>query len=524
MRAFRNLLKLPLRFWKNDRGNVLMIFAFAMIPMLVAVGAAVDYSQAARSRSHLSASADAAALAASRAAQDYLNSFGTGSSQFATASGLAQTAADQVFKANQANDSYTTAPVYKLTMQQAADGTALASVSASGTAKTQFMYLVGIPTVPVSVVSQAQGAGLTYYQIVFVIDNSNSMAIAGDAPTIATMESDWMFNSTNYSTSCAFGCHDPNTTVSGSRSVFCARVTGDSTLAGKKDLSNTKYSTRCSNSSTYCPSVLDPNYYTYGGSYPTALCMQWDDKRAISQLKSYKLKIDYVRQAIDGFMTQMASTQTKAPNQFQVSVWAFGSSTNKIFDTANTATSDATKAAYYTAAQTAADNIDLEVASQWAPAAIYNHGYTRTSDALTTVYKDSVKNLPLGDGTSPSSRKTFFIILTDGAEDLPGSVNSGRQVVANYPAVCTTIKNPLVAGNDKTRPIIFSIEATYPDVTGDAQYNALIVNSGMKTAIPTAMQNCATPGNYISASDGNQIVSAVQRTFSAITASLHLTQ
>jgi Flp pilus assembly protein TadG len=51
-------------FWSNRRGNVLMIFAFAMIPMVFATGMGIDYTRAARLKTKLNAIADAAALAA----------------------------------------------------------------------------------------------------------------------------------------------------------------------------------------------------------------------------------------------------------------------------------------------------------------------------------------------------------------------------------------------------------------------------------------------------------------------------
>lgn len=51
-------------FRDNRRGNVLMIFAFSLIPLVFAVGMGIDYSRAARLRTKLNALADAAALAA----------------------------------------------------------------------------------------------------------------------------------------------------------------------------------------------------------------------------------------------------------------------------------------------------------------------------------------------------------------------------------------------------------------------------------------------------------------------------
>lgn len=46
----------------DDRGNVLMIFAFALIPMIAAAGMVIDYSRAAKAQTKMNAVADAAAL------------------------------------------------------------------------------------------------------------------------------------------------------------------------------------------------------------------------------------------------------------------------------------------------------------------------------------------------------------------------------------------------------------------------------------------------------------------------------
>jgi Flp pilus assembly protein TadG len=51
-------------FLGDERGSVAIIFALALIPLTLAVGAAVDYSLAARIKAKLDAAADAAALAA----------------------------------------------------------------------------------------------------------------------------------------------------------------------------------------------------------------------------------------------------------------------------------------------------------------------------------------------------------------------------------------------------------------------------------------------------------------------------
>ena len=56
-----NLLRLIGRFRNDRRGNIAVIFAIACIPLITAVGCAVDYSMATRMKAKLQASADGAA-------------------------------------------------------------------------------------------------------------------------------------------------------------------------------------------------------------------------------------------------------------------------------------------------------------------------------------------------------------------------------------------------------------------------------------------------------------------------------
>ena len=56
--------KLARRFGANSKGNVAVIFAIACIPMLTAIGCAVDYSLAVRMKSKMQSAADAASVGA----------------------------------------------------------------------------------------------------------------------------------------------------------------------------------------------------------------------------------------------------------------------------------------------------------------------------------------------------------------------------------------------------------------------------------------------------------------------------
>ena len=58
----RNLFSLIGRFRKDRRGNIAVVFAIALLPILSAIGCAVDYSLATRMRAKLQAAADAASV------------------------------------------------------------------------------------------------------------------------------------------------------------------------------------------------------------------------------------------------------------------------------------------------------------------------------------------------------------------------------------------------------------------------------------------------------------------------------
>jgi len=54
------------KFAKADQGNIAVMFAFAALPILASVGAAIDYSRVNKARTSLQAALDSAALMVSK--------------------------------------------------------------------------------------------------------------------------------------------------------------------------------------------------------------------------------------------------------------------------------------------------------------------------------------------------------------------------------------------------------------------------------------------------------------------------
>jgi hypothetical protein len=158
-------------------------------------------------------------------------------------------------------------------------------------------------------------------------------------------------------------------------------------------------------------------------------------------------------------------------------------------------------------AATAAAAIDVEPIR---PASA-NWGYTKTTSALTSL-KNALKNV--GDGTSATSRKTYVVFITDGLQDLPGSCSVyGRCTDVAYATACSAIKT---AG-----ATMISIEATYPVVPNDAQYDQIV--APYASQFSTVLKNCSSGSQwYFAASDGPAIQSAMTSIASQITKSLRL--
>lgn len=184
-----------LREFGYDRsGNVALIYAAAMFSLTCMVGGAVDYSNTVAVRTRLQSAADAAALAGILSAQNS-SSGGTATADLATA----KTAAQNTFT----NILGTTAGVTLDTSSSSvtyASSTITSIFEWKADVSNAFLPLVGIDTFTISgSATAAASANLPpYVDIVFVIDNSHSMAIGATASDQTLMVK---------KTGCAIGCH-----------------------------------------------------------------------------------------------------------------------------------------------------------------------------------------------------------------------------------------------------------------------------------------------------------------------------
>jgi Flp pilus assembly protein TadG len=191
-------------------GGTAVFFAVGAVPLMLAVGGAVDYGRAITARAELSAAADAAALAAAQtAAKAYSESKGNWSNEGTIAGRRSFTAR---------SGSIAGVTVHRLSTQPAMSGTTIsAEVTYSATVTTNFLRVLGLRGFSADGTAVSSIKAPVFTDIHLVIDNSESMGIGATANDIQI----------NINTiGCSVACHFGNTDASGKGMPERARAAG----------------------------------------------------------------------------------------------------------------------------------------------------------------------------------------------------------------------------------------------------------------------------------------------------------
>jgi Flp pilus assembly protein TadG len=176
--------RLLVDFVRQRGGNIAILFAFTLIPILIGAGIAVDYGRALLVRTNMQNAADSAALA--------LGSW-VGLSQSDM-----QTKAQQYFNANYPPSSLGTVGALNLSF-----GANTITVSVSGSVKTTFLNVANIDHIDVGATNTVTSP-LTYVNFYLLLDNTPSMGVGATTSDINTMVA-------HTPDQCAFACHDLST-------------------------------------------------------------------------------------------------------------------------------------------------------------------------------------------------------------------------------------------------------------------------------------------------------------------------
>ena len=179
-------------FFGDRRGNVAVVFAVAIIPILGAVGSAIDYARATQVRAKLQAAADAAILLA------------VGRTEITSDAKTARKKAEAFYAAQAALFGLSDSTIkIKVTDSTTSGRTATGTFSAD--VKTQFAKYVGLNTIDVAGIAKATGPVATYIDFYLLLDNTPSMGVAATPTDVAKMVA-------NTPDKCAFACHDTSDT------------------------------------------------------------------------------------------------------------------------------------------------------------------------------------------------------------------------------------------------------------------------------------------------------------------------
>jgi Flp pilus assembly protein TadG len=208
--SFRNCLRTLVRarsgrlpeafacFCRERSGNVAIIFALTLIPIVGAVGSAVDYGDALKIRTRLQAAADAAAIGSVAYSSTGYNTAVAMTSNGSVPVGV--TDATNIFNGEIKGMGGFTLNSLGVTVTRA-NGALTSNVDFNASVPTAFLGLFSIKSIPITGASTASNGFPIFMDFYLLLDNTPSMGVGATTNDINTMVN-------NTPDQCAFACHD----------------------------------------------------------------------------------------------------------------------------------------------------------------------------------------------------------------------------------------------------------------------------------------------------------------------------
>jgi len=531
---FARLRTLIADFRSNSRGNVAIITALAALPMMAAIGCAVDYSNASMIRTKLQAAADSATLATVSFNSPIVNATKTMTGNGSVSGG--STYATSIFTANLPASYSTVTPTVTVTKTGT---TVTATVSFSHLVPTYFLGIIGYPNITIADSSTASYTLPTYIDFYLMLDVSGSMSFPA---TTAEQERLQAVNPDNYSeypSGCTFACH----------------FTGPGACAQADQEANVPPSSPINYAKTYNPS---PGGYCQGftisrlGTTPAACTssttctnitptsINWSNSQVSScstagTTACIELRADAVGYAVNALLAQAASTEsnTGLANQFGVGLYPFIQ--NLCTASANSSNSCSVGLTTNLTGSTI-NNFASQLAS------LLDTGQNATLGSGGTHFENALPSMnslitSVGTGTSSSNALPYVFIITDGSQDYQiypwGSQNWFATSAVPYQNSATVIPPNSVTSTDycttiKNRGITIAIlyipyETIQNANAGFANNEDGYANNNIPN-IPPALQTCASPNFFYTASTPTDIQNALLAMFEQAVSTAHITQ
>jgi len=499
------------RFRRDNKANVVVLFAFSLVPILTAIGCATDYSLAVRMRSKMQSAADGASVASiSTNSAGYLAAIQM-TSNGSVPAGV--TDANNIFNGNVSgvpgyNNLSVTSTVTKTKSMLTSN------VQFSAQVPTVFLSIIGYQYLTINGSSSSSASLPLYLDFYLMLDVSGSMGLPStnaEQTRLAAINPD---NFTNYPTGCTLACHFspasscPNGTQKYNTNNACLGypVTRVS-YSGYKQLLQNNSGHLPTSPATFITGL--PN--TLYAALATVASCSTDGTDACIQLRA-----DAVGTAVNQLFANAKAT-AKIPNQYRIGLYPFIRYLYAYFPLTaaiNGSSTDSTTINY--AAANLASQLDTNAnASLGSGGTHFENAFPTMSTTITSV----------GDGSASTSTLPYVFLVTDGAEDPQvKAINGGSWSGSNHATTlnATTLCKPL-----KDRGIISSVlyipyqtiqnaNASFAN-NEDGYPNSNIAN------IPASLQACASPGFFYTANTPADITTALNAMFNHAVVTAHIT-
>jgi Flp pilus assembly protein TadG len=512
----RNFLRLIGRFRNDRRGNIAVIFTLAMIPLVSALGSAVDYSMATRMKAKLQSAADSASLASISQNSNGYNAATQMQSDGTIPAGV--TDANAIFDGNM----NTIAGYQNLTRTSTVTKTGIklnSSVTFSAQVPTTFMKVIGIQALTITGTSKSAASLPPYLDFYLMLDVSGSMGLPStnnEETRLAAINPD---NFAAYPNGCTFACHFGQSCGGGEKyntnnwclSFLISRV------------SQAGYQTLLNNNNHQLPSYrisgnpITNTLYPYSPAHPLdPLLTPVSSCTTPGTDACIQLRADAVGYALTTLF-QYANTYEKVPNQFRIGLYPF---IRYLYTYSALTNSIGPSDSITTAANNLATLLDTGNNSN------LGSGGTHFENAFPTM---NTTITSVGNGSTSTNTQPYVFLVTDGSQNFQtqwGGSWSGNNGATVMPSGSLSPCKPL-----RDRGIIVSVlYIPYQPIqnpTSFANNEDFVANANIPN-IPPSLTDCASPpdagGSYFyTANTPQDIQDALKAMFNHAVQTAHIT-
>src|ERR1700716_2733321 len=502
------LISLIRRFRRDSSGNIAVIFVIALLPILTAIGSAVDYSLATRVKAKLQSAADAASVASiSQKSPGYIAAAAMAGNGSVSA---AVTDANGVFDGNMTTiTGYTNLNRTSTVTKAGPKLTSLVEFSAD--VPVFFMQVIGYQKMTVTGSSSSSASLPLYLDFYLMLDVSGSMGLPSTDAEQTRLSAVNPDNFGNYPTGCTLACHfDTQDVCTNGNQKY---PTNNYCLGYPiSRVSYSGYKQLIQNNSNHLPNTMVsglPNSL-YSALTPVSSCST-DGTDACIQLRA-----DAVGYAVQQLLLT-ANATAKVANQFRIGLYPFIRYLYAYFALTSSINGSPTNSSTinYAAANLASQLDTNRNSNLGSGGAHFENAFPSMNTAITSV----------GDGSASNNTLPYVFLVTDGAQDPQvKALNGGSWSGSNHATVLdpTAQCKPL-----KDRGIIISV--LYIPYQPIQNPNAAFAgnedgfaNSNI-AGIPASLQACASPNFFFTANKPADITAALNAMFNQALITAHIT-